>query len=75
MINEQEQKNHPTGLKESLGFIQRLAAEGFFGTVELRFEAGNVVHLVEHRSLKPTSLTTPDKLECANGSPIKASQE
>jgi hypothetical protein len=50
-----------TGVQESLVYIQRLAADGFYGTLELRFEAGNVVHLVEHRSLKPLSLQPSDK--------------
>jgi hypothetical protein len=43
--------------------IERLAIEGFYGTLEVKFEAGNIVHLVEHRSLKPCSLETSDKLK------------
>ena len=64
MINQQSRQTYSpgsTGIKESLQFIERLSSEGFFGTLEVRFEAGNIVHLVEHRSLKPCSLNTPDK--------------
>ena len=50
------------GVAEVVPYLRRLATEAFYGTVELRFEAGNVVHLIEHRSLKPDALTTPDNL-------------
>ncbi len=50
------------GVSESLRYLEVLADEGFYGSIEIRFEAGNVVHLVEHRSLKPESLETSDKL-------------
>jgi len=73
MINQRTHKPYSEGIKESLEFVQSLAAEKFYGTVELRFEAGNIVHLVEHRSLKPTSLTTSDKPELIDGNKIKAS--
>jgi hypothetical protein len=71
-----DQRVHSAGIKESLEFLQRLSAERFYGTLELRFEAGNIVHLIEHRSMKPTFLTTPDKLEFIDdGHTIKANQE
>ena len=50
------------GIAEALHYLRRLASGAFYGTVELRFEAGNVVHLIEHRSLKPDLLPTPDNL-------------
>ena len=53
------------GISESIDYIQKLASEEFYGTLELRFEAGNIVHLNEHRSLKPHSLKTSDKLRSA----------
>ena len=54
------------GVRETVAYLQNLSSGGFYGTLEVRFEAGNVVHLAEHRSLKPFSLTTPDKLRSNN---------
>ena len=58
------------GITEALAYLRDLASCDFFGTVELRFEAGNVVHLVEHRSFKPHSLAKPEKLESHDGTPF-----
>jgi hypothetical protein len=41
-------------------YLKQLEVQRFYGTVELRFEEGKLVHLVEHRSLKPSNLS--DKL-------------
>jgi hypothetical protein len=49
------------GIRASLEYLKTLAQDEFYGTLEIRFEAGNIVHLVE-RSLKPESLETSDKL-------------
>ena len=73
MINQQTYKPQPAGIKESLDFVQRLAAEGFYGTVELRFEAGKIVHLFEHRSLKPTSLNPSETPEAPHDKKIQTS--
>lgn len=54
------------GISESLDYIQHLASEEFYGTLELRFEAGNIVHLLEHKSIKPYLLMTSDKLRSRN---------
>ena len=53
------------GICETIDYIKQLASEEFYGTLELRFEAGNIVHLNEHRSLKTHSLKTSDKLRSA----------
>jgi hypothetical protein len=52
------------GIKESVDYIYRLARERYYGTLELRFESGSVVHIVIHQSMKPSSLTQSDKLRC-----------
>jgi hypothetical protein len=44
----------------TVDYLRRLEAQHFYGTVELRFEEGKLVPLVEHRSLKPFNLS--DKL-------------
>jgi hypothetical protein len=57
-----KQSDAHKGISESVDYIQHLADEEFYGTLELRFEAGNIVHLTEHKSMKPYLLKTPDKL-------------
>ena len=59
---ENSKADERKGVHETLGYVQRLAGDGFYGTLEVRFESGNIVHIIEHRSLKPFSLRTPDKL-------------
>ena len=60
--NTQSNSGFPKGIVETLLYLVHLATGKFDGTIELRFDAGNVVHLTEHRSLKPNSLPTPDNL-------------
>lgn len=55
------------GIGESVDYILRLALEGFYGTLELRFESGSVVHVVRHQSMKPSSLSQSGKLRCDYG--------
>ena len=40
----------------ALAFVERLAKAGFWGTVTLKLQAGNVVHVVREESLKPEQL-------------------
>lgn len=54
--------NIPKGLRETIAYIESLAHSEFYGTLELRFDAGNIVHLTEHKSMKPYLLKTSDKL-------------
>ncbi len=51
------------GVGQTLRHLRHLSSAGFYGTLEVRFEAGHVVHLTEHRNLKPNSLETPETLE------------
>ena len=44
----------------AVDYLKQLESRGFYGSVELRYEAGKLVHLVERRSLKPNNL--PDML-------------
>ncbi len=68
--NNQTNGTFPKGLVEVLLYLLRLATGKFDGTIELRFEAGNVVHLTEHKSLKPDSLPTPDNLRSNHDNPF-----
>jgi antitoxin component YwqK of YwqJK toxin-antitoxin module len=52
--------NPATNETQAADYLQRLESQRFYGTVELRYEDGKLVHLVEHRSLKPSNLS--DKL-------------
>jgi hypothetical protein len=54
------------GLEDSLSYITQLSAKEFYGTVELRFEAGRIVLLVEHRSIKPETLQLSEHLRLEN---------
>lgn len=60
--NTQNNCEYTKGLVEVLLYLLRLAAGKFDGTITIEFEVGNISHLTEHRSLKPDSLPTPDKL-------------
>ena len=63
MISKNNIAKQPSGLSETLRFLESLAYANFYGIVEVRFEAGNVVHLTEIRSMKPYSLAIPETLE------------
>ncbi len=43
-------------LKEVVLYLSRLARERFYGSVELKFEAGRVVVIRVNRTLKPEDL-------------------
>ena len=45
-------------LSSVLNFIQRLAADAYFGRVELSFQSGHIVNIRQERSLKPHDLLT-----------------
>ena len=62
MGNTQNNCEFPKGIAETLLYLLHLATGKFDGTIELRFEAGNLIHLTEHKSLKPDSLPTSDTL-------------
>ena len=49
-----------------MNYLERLVARRFFGTLELRFESGSIVHLIEHRSFKPADLSLSDHLRCSD---------
>lgn len=48
-------------LKELVLYLGRLARERFYGTVELKFEAGRVVFVRVNRTLKLEDLAAGDK--------------
>jgi len=68
--NTQSNCGFPKGIAEALLYLLRLATGKFDGTITIGFEAGNVVHLTEHRSLKPDSLPTPDNLRSNHDNPL-----
>jgi len=39
--------------KSTLDYINKLTLGNFFGTVEIKFEGGKVVHIMQSRSIKP----------------------
>jgi hypothetical protein len=39
--------------KSTLDFIVKLTETNFFGTVEIKFDGGKVVHINQTRSIKP----------------------
>lgn len=45
------------GLSHTLAFIQKLASERYFGTVQLSFQAGHVVNVRQEQSLKPADIS------------------
>lgn len=45
-----------TEITPVIDYIEELAAEGFWGTVTLKFQGGRVFHLTKEESLKPTQL-------------------
>ena len=43
-------------MKKLMAYLEKLIAEGFFGTVTLSFQSGNLCNIKVERSLKPTDL-------------------
>jgi hypothetical protein len=44
------------GLDAAIKFLRQLAADRFFGSIELKFQDGGLAQLVEHRSYKAHEL-------------------
>ena len=44
------------GLSSTLDFIQKLAADRYFGNVQLSFQSGNIVNIRQEQSIKPADL-------------------
>jgi hypothetical protein len=42
--------------ENALEHIKELAEQGFWGTVKLQIQKGQIIHLVEERSFKPEQL-------------------
>jgi len=43
-------------MKKLMAYLEKLIAEGFFGTVTLSFQSGKLCNIKGERSLKPTEL-------------------
>jgi len=43
-------------MKKLMAYLEKLIAEGFFGTVTLSFQSGKLCNIKVERSLKPTEL-------------------
>ena len=43
-------------MKRIFAFIEKLAAEGFFGTLTLSFQNGKICNIRVERNLKPSDL-------------------
>jgi hypothetical protein len=39
--------------KSTHDFINKLTLANFFGSLELKFESGKIVHIIQNRSIKP----------------------
>jgi len=63
VISDNNVANRPSGLRETLLLLEHLACARFYGRLEVKFEAGNIVHLTETRSMKPYLLAIPEILE------------
>jgi hypothetical protein len=50
----------------TIRYLDRLAAEQFWGIVALRFEHGTVVHLRKEENLKPSELSGTPRENNAN---------
>jgi len=47
-----------SGLDAVIQFLKRLEAERFFGTLELRYQAGGIAEVLQHTSFKAHELNT-----------------
>lgn len=53
--------NHPDPNTSVHNFVDRLSREGFYGTVSLSFQSGNVVNIRKEQNLKPQDLVANSK--------------